>query len=133
MFLLDTMAVSELDRPRPNPGVVAWFSNVDWNDLFLSVICVAEIWQGIVLLPAGKKRRMLEASFALIPDRFQGRILSVDFAVGRKYGELPAKAGPLPVLDTLIGATALVNRLTVITRNTTDISRTGALIHDPWI
>ena len=67
MFLLDTMAVSELDQPRPNPGVVEWFSNVDWNDLFLSVISVAEIWQGIALLPAGKKRRSLEASFDLIP------------------------------------------------------------------
>jgi predicted nucleic acid-binding protein len=133
MFLLDTMAVSELDRPRPNPGLTAWFSNVDWNDLFLSVISVAEIWQGIVALPAGKKRRMLEASFALIPDRFPERILIVDFAVGVKYGEIQAKAGPLPVLDKLIGATALVNRLTVITRNTADIARTGALIHDPWI
>jgi predicted nucleic acid-binding protein len=133
MFLLDTVAVSELDRPRPNPGVVAWFSNVDWNDLFLSVISVAEIWQGIVLLPAGRKRRSLEASFDLIPDRFPGRILSINFAVGVKYGELQAKAGPLPVLDTLIGATALVHRLTVITRNTADIARTGALIHDPWI
>jgi len=127
------MAVSELDQPRPNPGVVEWFSNVDWNDLFLSVISVAEIWQGIALLPAGKKRRSLEASFALIPDRFPGRILNVNFAVGVKYGELQARAGPLPVLDTLIGATALVNRLTVITRNIADIARTGALIHDPWI
>ena len=44
------------------------------------------------------------------------------------YGELQAQAGPLPVLDTLIGATALVNRLTVITRNTADLARTGALI-----
>ena len=132
MFLLDTVAVSELDRPQPNPGVVAWFASTDWNDLYLSVISVAEIWQGIAHLPPSRKRRSLEASFDLIADRFPGRILAVDFAIGVKYGELQAKIGPLPVLDTLIGATALVHRLTVITRNTADLARTGALIHDPW-
>jgi len=63
MFLLDTMAVSELDRPSPNPGVIAWFSTAEWSDLYLSVITVGEIWQGIAQLPAGKKRRSLEASF----------------------------------------------------------------------
>jgi predicted nucleic acid-binding protein len=133
MFLLDTMAVSELDRPRPNPGVVDWFSNADWSDLFLSVITLGEIWQGIVQLPAGKKRRALEASFDLIPDRFPDRILPVDSAIAMKYGQLQAEFGPLPTLDTLIGATAIVNRLTVITRNTADIARTGAVIHDPWL
>jgi len=133
MFLLDTMAVSELDRPRPNPGVIAWFSNADWSDLYLSVITIGEIWQGIAQLPAGRKRRALEASFDLIQDRFPDRILPVDFAIAMKYGQLQAEAGPLPTLDTLIGATAIVNRLTVITRNTADIARTGALIHDPWL
>lgn len=133
MFLLDTAAVSELDRPNPNPGVIVWFSSVEWNDLYLSVITVAEIWQGIARLPAGRKRRSLEASFDLIRERFPGRILPIDFAIAVQYGDIQAKVGPLPALDTLIGATAIVNRLTVITRNTPDISRTGARIHDPWI
>ena len=127
------MAVSELDRPRPNPGVVAWFSTVEWSDLYLSVITVGEIWQGIARLPEGKKRRSLEAAFDLLQERFTERILAVDFAIAVKYGELQAQAGPLPVLDTFIGATALVNRLTIITRHTDDIARTGALIHDPWV
>jgi predicted nucleic acid-binding protein len=133
MFLLDTMAVSELDRPQPNPGVITWFSTVDWNDLYLSVITVGEIWEGISRLPPGRKKRSLEVSFNLIQQRFPDRILTVDIAVAMKYGELQAKAGPLPVLDTLIGATAIINRLTIITRNTDDFARAGALIHDPWI
>lgn len=133
MFLLDTAAVSELDRPNPNPGVIAWFSSVEWNDLYLSVIAIAEIWQGIARLPSGRKRRSLEASFDLIRERFPGRILPVDLAVAVQYGDIQAKVGPLPAPDTLIAATAIVNRLTVITRNTSDISRSGARIHDPWI
>jgi toxin FitB len=132
MFLLDTAALSELDHPMPNTGLTTWLSNVDWNDLHLSVITVAEIWNGIMRLPVSRKRRALEASFDLIPERFLGRILQVDFAIATKYGEIQAIAGPLPILDTFIAATAVVNRLTVVTRNTADIGRTGALIHDPW-
>src|SRR5688572_26766124 len=133
MFLLDTASLSELDRPSPNSGVIEWLSSVDWLDLHLSAITVAEIWQGIARLSAGRKRRALEVSFELLPERFPGRILPVDFAVGVRYGEIQGKMGPLPVQDTLIGATALVNHLTVVTRNTSDIARTGARVHDPWI
>lgn len=132
MFLLDTSVISELEKPSPNAGVVQWMGSVDWADLHLSAISVAEIWQGIARLPAGKKRRALEAFFELLPDQFGGRILPVDFQVGIKYGEIQARLGPLPVLDTFIGATALVNRLTVITQNTADIARTGVTVHDPW-
>jgi toxin FitB len=133
MFLLDTAAISELDKPNPNRGVVEWLRGVDWHDLHLSAITVAEIQQGIARLAPGKRRRALEVSLELLPERFPGRILPVDFQVGIKYGEIQGKMGPLPVLDTFIGAIALVNRLTVITRNTSDIARTGALVHDPWI
>jgi predicted nucleic acid-binding protein len=132
MFLLDTAVISELEKPNPNEGVIQWLASVDWVDLHLSAITVAEIWQGIARLPSGKKRRSLEVFFELLPDQFAGRILPVDFQVGMRYGEIQAKVGPLPVLDTLIGATALVNRLTVITHNTDDIGRTGARVHDPW-
>jgi predicted nucleic acid-binding protein len=97
------------------------------------VITVGEIWQGIERLTTGSKRRALEASFDLIPQRFPDRILPVDFAIAVKYGELQAQAGPLPTLDTLIAATAIVHRLTVITRDTIAIGRTGALVHDPWL
>lgn len=132
MFLLDTAAVSELDQANPNLGLMSWFSSVEWNDLYLSVITVSEIWLGIARLPSGRKRRSLEASFDLIRERFPGRILPIDFGIAVEYGDIQAKVGPLPVLDTLIGATAIVNHLTVVTRNTPDISRTGARIHDPW-
>lgn len=133
MFLLDTAVLSELEKPNPNRGVIEWMSSVDWLDLHLSTITVAELWHGIARLPSGQRRRALEVSFELLPERFPGRILPVDFAVAVRYGQVQAAAGPLPVLDTFIGATALVNRLTVVTRNTGDIARTGAPVHDPWI
>jgi predicted nucleic acid-binding protein len=133
MFLLDTDAVSELEKPKPNPGLLAWLETVDWLDLHLSVITVGEIWMGIAELPPGRKRRALEAMFDLIPDRFHNRIIPVDHAIAVEFGEIQAKAGPLPSLDTLIAATAVTRRLTLVTHNVKDMERTGAAILDPWV
>src|SRR5206468_10509435 len=106
--------------------------HVDWLDLHISVITVGELWKGIAELPVGRKRRSLEAMFDLIPDRFHGRIIPVDYAVAVKFGEMQAVHGPLPSLDSLIAATAFTHHLTLVTHNTRDMARTGVAILDPW-
>ena len=132
MFLLDTDALSELEKPSPDSGLLAWLETVDWLDLHLSVITVGELWQGIAGLPHGRKRRALEAMFELIPDRFHNRILPVDYSIAVRFGEIQAASGPLPSLDTLIAATAITKRLTLVTHNSKDMARTGAAVLDPW-
>jgi len=132
MFLLDTDAFSELEKTRPDRGLVAWLESADWLDMHLSVIPIAELWAGIAQLAPGRKRRALEAMFDLLPDRFHNRIIPIDHSIAVKYGEIQAKAGPLPSLDTLIAATALVRRLTLVTHNSRDMGRTGASVLDPW-
>jgi predicted nucleic acid-binding protein len=131
MFLLDTNAISELNKPKPNAGLTGWLATVDWNDLFISVITMAELWEGIARLPHGPKRRSYEASFELLPNHFPGRILPINVAAAIQFGEIQAEHGPLPALDTLIAATAIVHRFTLVTRNTKDMGRTGAMVLDP--
>jgi len=132
MFLLDTDAISELDKPQANVGLLAWLETVDWLDVHLSVITIAELWKGIKELPHGRKRRGLEGMFELIPDRFHNRIIPVDYSIALKFGEIQAESGPLPSLDTIIAATAITRRLMLVTHNTKDMARSGATILDPW-
>ena len=70
--------------------------------------------------------------FTMMPERFYNRIIPVDYDIAVKFGEIQATAGPLPSLDALIAATAIVGRLTLVTHNTQDMARTGTLILDPW-
>ena len=132
MFLLDTTTVSEMEKAQPNKGLVEWLTGIAWEDLHLSVITISEIRTGIDRLPNGEKRRRLEAWFDVLSVQFEERILPIDFSIAVKFAEIQIEEGPLPIMDTFIGATALVHRLTVVTRNSADLGRTGARVLDPW-
>ena len=68
--------------------------------------------------------------------RFTGRILVVDLEVTMRWGAITATAErqgrPVPVLDGLLAATALVAGLTLVTRNTPHMQATGVQLFDPW-
>ena len=66
-----------------------------------------------------------------IETQFIDRVLPVDAAVARIWGELSAGRS-LPVIDTLIAATAIASGLTLATRNIRDVEATGVALIDPW-
>ena len=136
-YLLDTCVVSELTRPRPAPGVVHWVRSQQEEHLFLSVLTLGELRRGIERLPDSRKRLRLENWFDRdLKLRFSGRCLVVDEEVCERWGFITARAAEcgtvVPVLDGLIAATALVHGMTVVTRNTADVSDTGVLLLNPW-
>ena len=136
-FLLDTNVICEPTRKNPSARVLAWLDAQPEESLFLSVITTGEIRRGILLLDDGKKRRaLLRWLEAEIEQRFGPRILSADAVVLAKWAELQARctrAGtPLPVMDSLLAATALAHGLTLATRNTADFHASGVGVRDPW-
>jgi len=117
--------------------VVNWLRSLEDSALYLSVLSLGEFHQGIAKLREGSKRERLQAWVDIeLAGRFQGRILTVDQRIaslwGRICGEAERKGEKLPVIDGLIGATALVHGLTVASRNTAVIARTGARVFNPW-
>lgn len=136
-YLLDTCVISELTRKRPLKSVVSWVQAQDEISLFLSVLTFGEIEKGIAKLDDTAKARTLRTWMERdLKRRFGGRILDVDHEVACKWGEASGNAEkkgiPLPVIDGLLAATALVHGLTFVTRNTSDAQPSGVPVLDPW-
>jgi predicted nucleic acid-binding protein len=136
-FLLDTTAISEWVRPRPDPGVVRWFDQVDEDRTHLSVITLGEARKGVELLHHGQRRDRLERWVRdELPDRFRGRVLPVDPAVADRWGKLLARAQVVGTsinnIDGLIAATALTHRMAVVTRNVAHFRAAGVEVLNPW-
>ena len=137
MFLLDTNVVSELRKApkgRADPGVVAWSLSVPSGSLYLSVISVLELEQGILQLQrrdAAQGSLLRTWMLEQVLPAFQGRILAIDVPVALRCAALhvPDRRADR---DSLIAATALVHRLTVVTRNVADFGGSGVALVNPW-
>ena len=132
-FLLDTDVISALRRSERNPGVVRWVESQRTADLHLSVVTVGEIEKGIT-----QERRHNPAfarELAVWLDRvlawYNDRILLVDTATARRWGQLSAKLGN-DSADLLIAATALEHGLTVVTGNVPHFEPTGVPTLNPF-
>ncbi len=132
-YLLDTNVLSELRKPQGNPNVKRWFAGVSGDALFLSVLVLGEIKQGVVRLskrdPA--QAAVYESWLKTLETDYRERVLELDAEIAERWGELNAHE-PLPVIDGLLAATALVHGLTLVTRNTKDVARSGVETLNPF-
>jgi hypothetical protein len=133
-YLLDTNVISELrKRDRGHPAVVRWAGSIEPRTLYTSVLVIGEIRRGIELKcrrDAGQAE-VLDAWLDKLRAGLGDRVLPVDERIAEAWGRLGAP-NPLPVIDGLIAATALVHGLTVVTRNVADLARTGVDVLDPF-
>lgn len=136
-YLLDLCVISELIKPKPHPEVTKWIEGCEERDLFLSVLTFGELERGIAKLPESKKKRRIRTWVdGSLARRFSGRVLSIDLQTAALWGATAGiaekKGKPIPLIDGLLGASARIHKLTLATRKTTDLLRTGAEIFDPW-
>jgi predicted nucleic acid-binding protein len=135
-FLLDTNAVSEWVKPRPNSGLVGWMESTDEDRIFISVVTLAELHYGVERMPAGRRRNRLEGWLQHeLPLRFESRILPVDTGVAEAWGRTVSRSEavgrPIGVIDAFLAATAETYELTLVTRNVSDFSQFKAVLN-PW-
>lgn len=136
MFLLDTNVISELRRrDKGDRNVIAWASAIPASGLFISVISFLEIELGAQLIArrdAAQGAMLRSWIDQQILGRFEGRILAIDASVAQRCARLHVP-DPRPERDAMIAATALVHRLTVVTRNIADFEATGVELINPWL
>ena len=132
-YLLDTNVLSELRKYKGDTRVKTWFEKVEGNDLFLSVLVVGEIRQGIERLKPRdpEQAQVYELWLTTLKRDYRERVLTVGRDVAETWGRLNA-VQTLPVIDGLLAATALVHDLTLVTRNVTDVARTGVSLLNPF-
>ena len=132
-FLLDTNVVSEIRKPRPDPKVQAWLASAPEADLYLSVLVVGEIRQGVERLRRRDPARAApyEAWLAGLRRHFADRLVPITADVCEEWGRLNVP-DPLPVVDGLMAATAKVRGWTFVTRNVADLARADLRLLNPF-
>jgi len=137
VYVLDTVVVSELRKAKAGKAdrrVIEWASGVAPSVLFLSVITVLELEQGILLIQrldvaqGGILRAWLDRQ--VLPT-FAGRVLPIDTAVAQRCAGLHVPSVRAE-RDALIAATALAHGMAIVTRNVADFEPTGAQVVNPW-
>ena len=133
-FVLDTNVLSEARKgSRANAGVMRWLSSVMPEDLYISVLAIGEIRQGI----EGLRRRdpiqasHLESWLAGLRRNYADRVLPVDLEAAEEWGRMNVP-DPISTRDALMAATAKVRGMTFVTRNTADVERTGTELLNPF-
>ena len=133
-YLLDTNILSEVRKRDPAPGVTAWIADAPARELHVSVLTLGEIEQGITRLRArgdGRQATSIERWLRGIEEAFADRALPITRSISAEWGRRPA-GYPMPVIDSLIAATARAHGLTVVTRNAKDFERAGVPVLNPF-
>jgi toxin FitB len=134
-YLLDTNVISELRKgQRCDSGVASWFAKVSSGEIYLSALTIGEIRKGIENIRRRDESRAeaLDAWLQELLDSYSDRILPIDEVIADQWGRFNVP-DPLPVLDSLLAATARVHGLTLVTRNIKDVERTGVDCLNPFI
>jgi predicted nucleic acid-binding protein len=133
-YLVDTNVLSELRKgTRCAPAVARWSASAPSSAFFTSVLVLGEIRRGVERIRPRDPRQAqkLERWLQQVKTAFAGRVLLIDERVADAWGHMGVLS-PLPVIDGLLAATAKVHNLTLVTRNVSDVIRTGVKILDPF-
>ena len=133
-YLIDTNIISEVRKgDRCDPKVNAWYASISDESLYLSVLVIGEIRRGVELARAKDPVRAsaLNKWLSVVIDAFGDRILPINDAIAEEWGRMSARR-PVSTIDGLLAATAVVNEMTLVTRNVSDVADLGPRILNPF-
>jgi len=132
-FLVDANVLSEVTRPMASASVVQWLRDHE-SEFVVTPIVLGEIEYGIGLTPSTRQRLKLQKWFDDGLRRL--RVLDIDSGTASTWAallvRLRKKGKAMPVKDSLIAASALQHKLTIVTRNTADFQHASVKLIDPF-
>lgn len=137
MIILDTNVLSALMRPQADTEVIGWLNNQSRSSLWTTSVTIFEIEFGLQIMPVGKRRTTMMASFRFwLENVVQGRIANYDSAAAANAAELAAsrqkRGRPGELRDTMIAGIVLASRAKLATRNVKHFDDIAASVINPW-
>lgn len=134
-YVADTNVISELMKREPCPNVIDWFQDRE-GQVFLTAVTVKELYFGMLRLPDGKRKRLLEEAITAIVMDCAGQTLAFDAYSGYLCAKLHDRAcanGRTPTIeDLMIAATCQRNDAVLATRNTKDFDYLDIPLVNPF-
>jgi len=136
VIILDTNVVSVPSKPQSDPTVMAWLNRQVRSTLFLTAINVAELSEGVAILPEGRRKEALRLALNETLAGFSTPILTFDREAALIYPSLIVHAKSLnytlPTADVYIAAIAKVHGFAVATRDVEPFLAAGVRVVNPW-
>lgn len=131
-YLLDTNVVSELRKPKPHGGVLAWINDLQADQIYLSAVTIGELQTGVQLTRRQNAAKAAEIELWVdqLAESFQ--VLPMDARCFREWARLMEGKAERLLEDVMIAATARIHQLTVATRNERDFKQLGVQVLDPF-
>jgi hypothetical protein len=136
-YLLDTNVVSEMFKDRPSKKVTSFIDETPLDQLYVSVVTIAEIRLGVEIAENPDKRAAIAAWLRNnLRTLFENRILPMTEDVLVQWRLMQHRARKrnhtFPEPDLMIAATAAHHGLTVATRDVSDFGGMGVPLLNPW-
>ena len=137
MIILDTNVLSALMQRAPDAAVVGWLDRQAAESIWITSVTLFEARLGLALLPNGKRRASLVASFSRVLEQdLENRVLDFDAGAAVEAAELAARrrrAGrPVDIRDTQLAGIALARHAALATRNARHFADLEVSVIDPW-
>lgn len=135
-YLLDTCFLSEFVKQEPSKLVLGWIEQQNEQNLYISSITWGELQRGVAKLPFSHRKSDLTVWLNQMKESFSSRILPISVDVSEQWelmtADLESRGLSMPLMDSLIAATARHYQMTLVTRNVNDFKDTQLQLINPW-